>query len=1211
MMLSSLRRSTSKAHCAYLRKTCLYKIRGSGRPLGQLSIRHAGPRSIIQAYTTTTDEPIFKLDGTDASITKAPEAQETTAESKESSIGEGQIQISRVQSGRISRKERSDILKAKRALARQAKEAEKKLEAAQETKTEDQLSKDGLKRERTLKRLAERKPKKEEQAEGTEEETKALERAPRPRKARKRATKAAGEGPNQEEQVEGTKAESKPSTKAPRARKAPRVRKETKRATRAAGEEPKEDEQAEKTKEESEPLEKAPRAGEGTKIATEAAVEKPGEDEQVQELQAVGRKLVSRVIRDPFGRRPISLQQALRRKRFKILPIRRIETGELERDKLPKTRQIVQSAEQGSTLETRRSLLSALSKIKLPSEVKAKVMSELRSSIQEDMKFIPKETVTENSAADTPGRSGAFFSIKEAMHASRTGIDTPLRKSEAPNTTKDALKKPGTNPYKVETVVANDLLLSPLIKEQPPVPRLAYGLERVLFNPGVYQLQDPRSRVFNFDPYLQKIMPAEEFDFNALKSYVTSSKDKTLLSTAAKAEKKYTGSTSSMTSALAHFHFLLSNWRPVKTGNLSKNFPAGMDTFTAITRAPSSVFVRYKDGVYAIDADKEYDSANILMMLGKSLEKLLTLPTDDFEKYRKTNSDQLSEDSRNEPESFHYSTMGDFLMRSQLDAYDPRLPGTGMFDLKTRAVASIRFDMANYKEGTGYELRSRHGEYESYEREYYDMIRAAFLKYSLQVRMGRMDGIFVAFHNIQRLFGFQYISISEMDYALHGSEDTTIGDSEFKLSITLLNKILDRATARFPKQSLRIYMETRPSKAEVPYTYIFVRPVKEDDIEKMQNKAQRKIQKFEEDVLGIKAGDEDIESQKEAEWKNTQEIIEESVDDDDIISSDSASVTEQLDDQETVLRSRLIPVDEGEINNEGVIMNDEAAGEDETIIDDEAVDNGNIIEDEAAEHEATEHEAVMNKVAEDEATEHEAIVDEVAEDKATEHEAVVNEVAEDKATEHEAVADEVAEDKATEHEAVVNEVAEDKATEHEAVADEVAEDKATEHEAVVDEVAEDKATEHEAVVDVGEDEANVKYEGITKDDAGGKKPLVEPLNRKTPTMETFGMILTVRNKVNGEYVARPDDLEASDKWSVEYALAEIEESRVERLFQSLRNRRRLAMESKEESQRSAYFDRFLKPLKEMSKEGHARRQKQEELDKTRPVHVLDAEPTNR
>ena len=232
---------------------------------------------------------------------------------------------------------------------------------------------------------------------------------------------------------------------------------------------------------------------------------------------------------------------------------------------------------------------------------------------------------------------------------------------------------------------------------------------------------------------------------------------------------------------------------------LSKDFPAESRNFTELQRCPSAIFLRWKDGTYAIDADKQFDRANVLSMLGKSMEKLLTLSTDDFEKYRKSGASQVPEEEQLAPESYHYSTMGDFLMRSQLDAHDPRLPGTGMFDLKTRAVASIRMDVENYQYGVGYQIKDRQGAYESYEREYYDMIRAAFLKYSMQVRMGRMDGIFVAFHNIERIFGFQYISLDEMDSTIHGQWDTSIGDQEFVLSLDLLNKILDRATQRYPQ----------------------------------------------------------------------------------------------------------------------------------------------------------------------------------------------------------------------------------------------------------------------------------------------------------------------------------------------------------------------------------------------------------------------------
>jgi len=39
-----------------------------------------------------------------------------------------------------------------------------------------------------------------------------------------------------------------------------------------------------------------------------------------------------------------------------------------------------------------------------------------------------------------------------------------------------------------------------------------------------------------------------------------------------------------------------------------------------------------------------------------------------------------------------------------------------------------------------------------------------------QARFGRMDGMFVAYHNTQELFGFEYIPLKEIDRAVAGSE---------------------------------------------------------------------------------------------------------------------------------------------------------------------------------------------------------------------------------------------------------------------------------------------------------------------------------------------------------------------------------------------------------------------------------------------------------
>ncbi|KAH0535949.1 hypothetical protein FGG08_007145 [Glutinoglossum americanum] len=450
-----------------------------------------------------------------------------------------------------------------------------------------------------------------------------------------------------------------------------------------------------------------------------------------------------------------------------------------------------------------------------------------------------------------------------------------------------SLTRKGTSSNDILEIDSSMLDIQPInVRDQPPTPSLSYGLERVLFNPGVYHLQDPRSRVYNFDPYLQSIMPVAEFDFNALKEYITSSRDESLRLLAKERGKKYVGSSSSTTGALAHFHFLLSNWRELNTSNLSQGFPTKLKSFTILQRSPSAIFLRWKDGSYAIDADKEFDSASILSMLGRSMEKLLTLPTSEFERYRKSGPGIISEEERNSPESYNYCTFRDFVLRSQLDAHDPRLPGTGMFDLKTRAVVSIRMNSENYHTGLGYEIKGRYGEWESYEREYYDMVRAAFLKYSLQVRMGRMDGIFVAFHNTERIFGFQYVSLPEMDFALHGTTDITTGDRQFKLSLELLNRILDRATAKYPGKSLRIHFETR--EAIVPFMYIFAEPVSEEQIAEIQATNQERIEAFERSVLGLNKGEtakpndevEEVKGESSSEWENIQAKVEQELQDD-------------------------------------------------------------------------------------------------------------------------------------------------------------------------------------------------------------------------------------------------------------------------------------------------------------------------------------------
>jgi hypothetical protein len=52
-----------------------------------------------------------------------------------------------------------------------------------------------------------------------------------------------------------------------------------------------------------------------------------------------------------------------------------------------------------------------------------------------------------------------------------------------------------------------------------------------------------------------------------------------------------------------------------------------------------------------------------------------------------------------------------------------------------------------------------------------------------------MDGIFVAYHNIRQIFGFQYISQEEMDELVYGN--SVEAEMSYKMILNIMQKILD------------------------------------------------------------------------------------------------------------------------------------------------------------------------------------------------------------------------------------------------------------------------------------------------------------------------------------------------------------------------------------------------------------------------------------
>lgn len=71
-------------------------------------------------------------------------------------------------------------------------------------------------------------------------------------------------------------------------------------------------------------------------------------------------------------------------------------------------------------------------------------------------------------------------------------------------------------------------------------------------------------------------------------------------------------------------------------------------------------------------------------------------------------------------------------------------------------------------------------------------------RYSLQARIGNMDGVLVAYHNTSRIFGFQYVPLEEMDERLYGNKHA--GPYVFEKCVKLLEIISTEITSHFPEQ---------------------------------------------------------------------------------------------------------------------------------------------------------------------------------------------------------------------------------------------------------------------------------------------------------------------------------------------------------------------------------------------------------------------------
>lgn len=63
-----------------------------------------------------------------------------------------------------------------------------------------------------------------------------------------------------------------------------------------------------------------------------------------------------------------------------------------------------------------------------------------------------------------------------------------------------------------------------------------------------------------------------------------------------------------------------------------------------------------------------------------------------------------------------------------------------------------------------------------------------------------MDGVFVVYHNTARMFGFQYVPVTEMEERLYGPGPRERGTRVFEKCIGLMEVLLAQIVGCFPGQ---------------------------------------------------------------------------------------------------------------------------------------------------------------------------------------------------------------------------------------------------------------------------------------------------------------------------------------------------------------------------------------------------------------------------
>jgi hypothetical protein len=138
-----------------------------------------------------------------------------------------------------------------------------------------------------------------------------------------------------------------------------------------------------------------------------------------------------------------------------------------------------------------------------------------------------------------------------------------------------------------------------------------------------------------------------------------------------------------------------------------------------------------------------------------------------------------------------------------------------------------------------------------------------------------------------------------------------------------------------------------------------------------------------------------------------------------------------------------------------------------------------------------------------------------------------------------------------------------------------------------------------------EGETTPTTEPTTKDNEADESKILPPKHVKDDSSSgpLAGWTLTVRNKVNGHYLKRPEQLEHEDNWQIEYHISDIESENVWNLYNATKERRRQLI-GRDEEEADKGLANYRKIIQRYASRGRTWRAKQDEIAEERGVQLF-------